>query len=94
MRKAHYDAIQALRMGLSKEIGPRDTIYIRNIDDAMYKVWLYHGSAIVKVLSNGDVFVNWQGWYTHSTTERIRAMAAHLGLAVPAKGGGWIKLTA
>jgi len=57
------------------------------------RIWLYHENMIAKVTNDG-VFVNWCGYFTSSTTARIRALACSIGSKIPNKYSGWVRLTA
>lgn len=97
MKKVHKIAIALLRSGMSGEAGPNDVVTTVTVSTGdgyvtKYKVWKYHGNEIAKVFTNGKVFVNWQGWFTPSTTQRIYELCDCLRLPRPHKEDGWIML--
>ena len=83
MRKTHERAAMNLTAGKQGRISARDRI--ENGE------WYYHSSPIAKVDGSG-VYVNWHGYYTYSTNMRIYALCAYLGVPVPQKATGYIKV--
>ena len=87
MRKTHERAAMNLMAGKQGRISARDRIEGGE--------WYYHGSPIVKVAADGvrpKVYVNWHGWYTPSTRDRLYALCAYLGVPRPEKKEGWIRV--
>jgi hypothetical protein len=97
MRKVHKKAIHLLWSGVTGRPGPNDEVVTVN-ENCMdgytesVKVWKYHGNIIAKVDSSGKLHVNWHGYYTHSTNERIYALCGYLGLSRPKKARGFVEV--
>jgi len=92
MRKVHEKAIKMLLETRPGVAGPRDTVmWVQRHPRPEHMFWLYHGNIIARFDSEG-VAVNWQGWFTYSTSMRIKALCDYLGVARPKQQEGWIQL--
>jgi len=98
MRKTYEKAIALLMSPLPKggKVGKYDVVRVIQTElgslvPVFSKVWTYHNNEIARFKDN-KVEVNWQGRYTHSTAERMRALAFAFGSRMPEKCRGWLKI--
>ena len=92
MRSVHAKAIHAFMAGDSLRPGPRDRTAKNCQNSEVIHSWFYHESEIARFREGIGVFVNWQDWFTPSTSQRIYSLAGFLGCKKPEKKVGWIKL--
>lgn len=95
----HTEALNVLWGRKSHTIGHNTALRLDHTGSVFATL---HGNDIVLYEANGDVFVNWQGWVSTTTADRINQLAPgrfNRKLGVPQHNGepmtdyGWVKVS-